>query len=130
MKITILKIFFVVFAYVISIFTAIWWSMIYKLFSASSLGGGFIGAPGSWEWIAGYPIGVVFILTFLLHAHDGKNKWYWNTLALIPVIVFEIGFDLPHIYIPVVISVIAWGLGVLVHKILSTLTLSFVKKIS
>lgn len=128
MKITVVKILSVVVAYAISILLATPFGMLYDLFPATSLSGGFIGAPGTWEWIVGFPLAVIFTLTFLLHAHGARFKWHWNVLALAPVIIFEIGIDPLHIYIPSMLALIAWGLGTLAHKTLTKLAPQFMRR--
>lgn len=130
MKTTILKTFFVILAYSVAAKLAIPFGIFYDQFPSTSLGGSFIGGPGAWESIAGYPLAVIFTLTFLLHAHGAKFKWHWNVLALAPVIIFELGFDLLHIYIPLLLVLVAWGLGVLTNIALIKLAPSFMSRIS
>ena len=117
-------------SYVAAMFLAMYFGALYDYLVPGSSGGSFIGTQDSWNWIIGYPLGLVFVLTFLSHSQGGKHVWWWNIIALAPAILFETMFDPLHIYFPIVVGLIAWGLGVITNKTLRKLAPSFMARIS
>ena len=129
MTTALVKLFLIALSYVIAVFAAVYFGLLYKYLFPYATGGGFIGAPGTWEWIIGFPLAIVFTLTLLIHIHGGKRVWWWNIIALIPAILFEVTIDPFHIYFPIILGLIAWRLGTLAHKTLTKLAPAFVAKI-
>ena len=73
------------------------------------------GLFGLYGQIAQFTFGVIlsyiFFLTLLFTAFGGAKKYWWIGIALLPAILFEVAFDLQHIYFPIAIGLIAWLLG-------------------
>jgi len=73
---------------------------------------GFFSFPSqAAEYIIGWPLSCIFFLLFLFTAFGGTKKYWWIGVALIPAILFEVTFDLQHIYFPVAIGLVGWLLG-------------------
>src|SRR3989339_453237 len=53
----------------------------------------------------------IFFLTLLFTAFGGTKKYWWIGIALIPAVLFEVAFDLQHIYFPVAVGLVGWLLG-------------------
>lgn len=129
MKVVIVKSSLIILSYLIAVFTAVYFGLLYSYLFPYAIGGGFIGAPGTWEWIIGFPLSVIFILTFLTHSYSGKHVWLWNVIGAVPAILFEVTIDPLHIYFPIILGLIAWGLGTLTHKVLRQTAPAFKSKI-
>jgi hypothetical protein len=78
---------------------------------------------GSWVDVSsliGLPLAYIFSLTLLFTAFGGAKKYWWIGIGLIPAVLFEVYFDLQHIYFPLAIGLVAWllgkGLSLLIEK--------------
>lgn len=129
MNFIIVRFLLVVFSYAVAILTAAYFGQFYDYLTPESSGGSFIGTPDAWNWLIGYPLGLIFLLTFLMHAQGRKHVWWWNVIALVPAIAFEILFDPLHIYFPIVLGVVAWWLGTMANKALWKLAPGFMAKL-
>lgn len=90
--------------------------------------GGFFGFDlGILVWIVFL---YIFFATILLTVLGGRYKYWWIGISLLPAILFEIAIDPLHIYFPIILGLIAWGLGTMAHKVLQKLYPSFISKIS
>ena len=118
MFIILVRILLVVFSYMAMIFVAPYFGLMYEYFFPNAVGGTWIGAPSAWLWLIGYPLGLIFLLTFLMHFQGRRHVWWWNIIALAPAILFEVVLDPFHIYFPIILGVIAWRLGTLANKAL------------
>jgi len=65
------------------------------------------------------PLEYIFFVMFLFTAFGDSKKYWWIGFLLIPAIVFELYFDLEHIYIPIAIGLIGWVIGFMIPKILA-----------
>lgn len=111
------------------VFLARYFGSVYASYFPESISSSFVpSAIGA--WVIGLPLAVIFTLVFLMHAVGGQRVWLWTIVALVPAILFEILFDILHLYIPIILGLIAWGLGSLAHKALIKLNPSFMAKIS
>ncbi len=101
-----------------------------------SSGGAYLLSPtlGSWYekifkdhggWVnlsslIGLPLAYIFFFTLLFTAFGGAKKYWWIGIALIPAVLFEVYFDLQHLYFPIAIGLVAWlvgkGVALLVEK--------------
>ena len=77
----------------------------------------FFDAGGSWvdlTSVSGLPLAYVFFLTFLLTAFwQGQRIYYyiWLGVLLISPVIFELYFDLPHVYFPLALGIAGWLIG-------------------
>ena len=89
-----------------------WVGMMYTLFFPTSTGGGWVGGPGAWELVIGFPLALIFLLCFLFtllgSGTNIKRKLTW--LLALPIIV-ELLIDPLHIYLPITLALIGYGLG-------------------
>ena len=105
---------------ILSYMTASWLGQIYKYVFPSEFVGGLFSVPTQEAtWIVGFPLDYILFLTGLFTIFGGKGKYWWIGILLIPAAVVEIYFDLPHIYFPVILGVIGWGIGYLISRFLS-----------
>lgn len=67
--------------------------------------------------LVGIPFAYIFftIITFKLFGSGNKNKWT-GWLLVLPFLFFASG-DLKHIYLPIILALIAFGLAILIRKI-------------
>lgn len=80
--------------------------------------GGWIGSDSSWNSLIGLPLALVFFITLLSYRFVLESKK--SVLILIaPVFIFEIIFDFSHIYLPVVLVIIAFVINSLCYKFVS-----------
>lgn len=103
---------------IISYFTANYFGLLYDNFTPGSLGDkSWIGTPEAWQSIIGIPFAFIFflILLFKLFGSGERNKWIgW---LLVPPFLFFASGDLKHIYLPVILATVAYGLAILFRKI-------------
>lgn len=89
----------------------------YSLFF--NLAGGFSGfiAPDFFgNFLDGISRSYIFFLTLLFTMFGGEKKYWVIGVLLIPAVVFEVYFDLSHIYFPIMLGVIGWLLGLAIRK--------------
>src|SRR3989344_7030146 len=99
----------------LSYFTAEYFGAAYDSMFGS--GGAWIGSEGSWNLIIGFPLALIFFLTLFSYAWVFKSKR--STLWLIsPVLLWEVVIDIRHIYLPIILGLIAFGLAWVIRKIL------------
>ncbi len=130
MTITLSRIVAVVLSYLLAYFLAWYIGSIYAFIFPRSLGGGGIISVTAMEWIVGLPLAVIFLSILALNAIGGYKKWWWIVISLLPVILLEIIYDPLHIYFPIILALIAWGLGTLAHKTLQKFAPAFMAKIT
>lgn len=92
----------VVISYFVSPFVGEFYDSIFP-----SITGSFI----NWTPIVGLPLAYIFFLTLLFTAFGGAKKYWWIGIGLIPAVLFEVAFDLQHLYFPVAIGLVAWLVG-------------------
>ena len=68
--------------------------------------------------VFGFPLSYIFFLTLFFTAFGGAKKYWWIGILLIPAVIFEVYFDLAHLYFPIALGLIGWLLGFLVSKFL------------
>ena len=125
----VVRLLIVVFSYATSVLTAVYFGRVYDYLTPGSSGGSFIGTPDAWNWLVGYPLGTIFLLTLLMHTQGSKHVWWWNIITLTPMILFELLLDPLHIYLPVILGVVAWKLGNMANKALWKLAPGVMAKI-
>lgn len=124
-----IKLLLVVLAYILAIFVGVYFGVFYNYLFPSASGGSFIGDPDTLNWLIGYPLAVLFLLTFLMYAQGRKHVWWWVGVAAAPAILFEILLDPLHVYIPMILGLIASWLGTLANKALLKLAPKFMAKL-
>ncbi|MDP3793114.1 MAG: hypothetical protein Q8Q89_05330 [bacterium] len=104
---------------VLAYFVAVYFGNFYVyFFPQSPSGGSFFSAPKAVEnFLLGFPLSYIFFLFLLFTAFGGAKKYWWIGILLIPAIIFEVYFDLSHIYFPILLALAGWLLGLLIHKI-------------
>jgi len=90
--------------------------------------GGFFGFDLSiLRWMS---VSYIFFIVFLLITFGRGRVHLWIGISLIPAILFEVLIDPLHIYFPIAIGLVAWGLGHLANKALRKLAPEFMARIS
>lgn len=69
------------------------------------------------DLLTGIGLSWIFSLTLLFTTFGGAKKYWWIGFLLIPAVAFELYFDLAHIYFPVALALLGWGIGYGVSKI-------------
>ena len=83
------------------------------------------GGDGTWtdvRGIVGLPLSYIFFVTLLFSAFGGKYKYLWIFILLIPVVLLEAYIDLFHLYLPVIIVIVALLLAKIIVWILKWLS--------
>lgn len=110
---------------VASYLTSLYFGGVYDNLTPGLLGGkAWIGTTKAWQSIIGFPFAYIFftILSFKLFAFGNRNKWIeW---LLVPPFLFFASGDLRHIYLPIVLAMIALGLAALLQKVFKIGTIS------
>ena len=104
-------------ALILSYFLAFYMGGIYSYFFPQA-GGLFTIPEKTGYFIIGLPLSYIFFLTFFFTTFGWKQKYWWVGILLIPAVAFEVYFDLPHIYFPIVLGLAGWLLGFLISKFL------------
>ena len=130
MNITTTRFLIVFFSYILSYFLSVYFGTLYGYLFPFTLSGGFIGDQSSLDSLFGLPLAVIFLLTLLMHSQGGKYVWWWIIIALLPAILFEVFLDPFHIYVPLILGLIAWSLGTMAHTFLKKFYPSFIKRIT
>lgn len=68
----------------------------------------------------GFVLVYIFLLFLIFTTFGDKYKYWWIGVLLIPALVFEVYFDIQHIYFPIILGVLGWGIGWGVRKILDS----------
>ena len=103
---------------VLSYFTAAFFGKLYYNFVPFE-GGFFSGPRSASEFLAGLSLAyLALVLFFYTGFGDNTRKW-WIGILLVPVIFFELFFDLRHIYFPVILGLIAWMVGFGISKLMA-----------
>jgi len=99
-------------------FSGYFYNQIYSLVygSASSL---FIIYAGIAKLLAVFVLSYIFFVLLVFAGFGDKKKYWWIGILVIPVVIFELYFDWAHIYIPIVVGIVGWGVGFLVSKALA-----------
>ncbi len=108
---------------VLSYFSASYFGSWYDNFTPGLLGDtAWIGTTSAWQSVIGFPFAYIFftILLFKLFGTGNRNKWIgW---LLVPPLLFFGSGDLKHIYLPIILGLIALGLSKVIQKIFKTQT--------
>lgn len=80
--------------------------------------GSFIAPSYTYNFFDGFPLVYIFFLILLFTAFGGNKKYWWIGILLIPAVIFEVYFDLAHIYFPIALGILGWLLGWAVSKLL------------
>ena len=105
-------------AIIFSVVTATWLGAEYDSLFHIGLGGNWIGDASAWQLILGFPLALIFFISLLFvgFGKDTKHRWLMGALAL-PAL-FELVFDFSHIYFPVALGLVGYGIGWGVNKVL------------
>lgn len=63
------------------------------------------------NFINGFPLAYIFFIALIFTIFGDKNKYIWFAVLILPVALFEIYFERLHIYFPILIGLVGWGLG-------------------
>lgn len=117
-------------SYALAYYLASFFGIAYGAIFPEFLGGGSFIPTSAVQWLAGLPLAAVFFVVFFQLIVGKRNVWLWVIIASVPAFLFELVIDPWHIYFPIILGLIAWGLGTMAHKTLSKLAPSFMAKIS
>lgn len=116
MKNKILSISLIIASLIVAYFCAKNFGAIYSNFFYT--GSSWIGTEGGWNFIIGFPLSLIFFFVFILYKSVFKSKKsiLW---VISPIILFEMAVDIRHIYIPILLIIMAFGLNYFVRFIIS-----------
>lgn len=106
---------------VLSYFTASYFGRVYDKFSPLH-DGSWIGLSNeALAFIVGLPFAYTFFTILFFQLFGFGNKKKWTLWLLLPPFIFFGSGDLIHIYLPIIIGLIAFAIAKLVHFIISKL---------
>lgn len=100
-------------AIALSLATATYFGTWYDQFSPQY--GGWITDKADAIYFAGMFFSYVFFLPFIFQIFASGNKIKWILILLIPPTLLWILADIQHIYLPVILGLIAFGLGKIIN---------------
>ncbi|MDO8435507.1 MAG: hypothetical protein Q7S89_02385 [bacterium] len=118
MKVVLIWLLTIIAMYVLAYYVALYFGMAYGYLFPRSLGGGSLIPVAATEWIRGISLALIFLIVLSFNLLKGKKKWWWVAIATSPAILFELWLDPLHIYVPIILALIGWGLGTLANKTL------------
>ena len=130
MKIVLIRLLTIIAMYVLAYYVALYFGMAYGYLFPRSLGGGSLIPVAATEWIRGISLALIFLTVLSFNLLKGKGKWWWITIASSPAILLELWLDPLHIYVPIALALIGWGLGYLANKALWKLAPGVMAKIA
>ena len=71
----------------------------------------FIAPSSLSRFFDGFVSAYAFFIFILFIIFGDTKKYWWIGFALIPAVLFEVAFDLRHIYFPIAIGLVAYALG-------------------
>ena len=83
----------------------------FYLFPAEKSGGILSLSDDAVYVLRGLSLSYIFFLAIFFIIFGDTKKYWWIGFALIPAVLFEVAFDLRHIYFPIIIGLIGWALG-------------------
>lgn len=96
---------------------------IFAVLTSSFVGDAYGRVFGGGTWVdfssvIGLPLSYLFFLPLLFTAFGDKHKYWWIGLLSIPALAFELYFDLEHIYVPIILALLGWVIGLGISKVL------------
>lgn len=111
------NILFVILVLALCFATAPYFGSLYDYFSPQE-GSAFWGPDKSAAiYLAGFPFAYVFFLIITLKLFGQGNRNRWIGWLLVPALLFFGMGDIRHIYLPIALGLVAWGIASLVQKI-------------
>ena len=104
-------------ALVLSYFTAEYFGTWYDKFFPQSDDSMFSLTKQELIFLAGIPFAYIFFTALLFQSFGFGNRNKWTLWLLAPALLFFASGDLKHIYLPIILALIALGLAVLLRKI-------------
>lgn len=102
---------------VLSYFTANYFGSWYDHFSPQYDDSWFSLTKQELIFITGIPFSYIFFLIPLFELFASGNKKNWIIWLLVPPFLYFASGDIKHIYLPILLGIIAWGLAALLQKI-------------
>lgn len=96
-------------------FLSEFYSKTFSIVSDTSL---LVGYETLSEYILGYVISYVFLITLLYTAFGKGKKYWWMGILLIPSLLFVILVDLSHIWFYILVGLVGWVLGFGIYKLI------------
>ncbi|OHB20247.1 MAG: hypothetical protein A2854_04520 [Parcubacteria group bacterium RIFCSPHIGHO2_01_FULL_56_18] len=120
----------VVGAYLLAYYFAAIFGNIYSILLPNVVNGSgfFFYSAFAEQWLAGLPLAALFFIALAQSVLGPRYLWWWIGLASIPTMLFQLAIDPLHIYFPIILGLIAWGLGTMANKMLQKFHPSFMAK--
>lgn len=101
---------------VLSYFTAEYFGSWYNYFSPLHDYSWFSLTTQELIFITGIPLAYIFFLTSIFQSFGFRNRNKWTLWLLVPPFLFFASGDLKHIYLPIILALIAFELATLIRK--------------
>ena len=128
MNLTVIRIALVILSYVLAYYLSWYFGSLYFSVFPSLLGGGFFPDDAAKSFM-GISLALVALISLSITTVGGAHKYWWIGVALVPAILFEVVIDPLHLYFPIALGLIVWGLGKMANKTLRKVAPSFMSKI-
>jgi hypothetical protein len=108
--------FLVIFALLASFISADYFGNLYSKLAPNTLNGAWIGGS-SWEFVIGFPFAYILFVTLFIGIYGSGNKNKWIIWLLVPALLFFASGDIKHIYLPILLALLSFGLATLLQKL-------------
>jgi hypothetical protein len=115
MKKKIILILFIIVAIILSYYTSIYFGQLYNIFPQSK-GGAYIGSESAWDSLIGLPLALIFFL--ILFVYSWSKSWKYALWISLPVFLWEIAMDFKHIYIPILLALVAFTIAKIINFVI------------
>lgn len=102
---------------VLSYFTAVYFGSWYDKFSPQSDDSWFSLGKQQLIFLVGMPFAYIFFTTLLFQSFGFGNRNKWTGWLLVPALLFFASGDIQHIYLPILLGLIAFGLAFIIRKV-------------
>jgi hypothetical protein len=118
MRKNIFSVLLIAIAIILSYYTACFFGYIYDHLFPFELNSGWIGSSQSLQFVRGISLSLIFFITVFTYSWLFK-KWTSMLWFISPLLLWEVVMDLRHIYIPILLIIIAFALAKLINLIIS-----------
>jgi|SRR3989338_6559133 len=109
-----------VIVFVSSYFLSPYFGSFYDYLTPGSLGdNAWIGTTSAWQSIIGFPFAYIFFVIILFKTFAWGNGDKWTLWLLAPALLFFASGDIQHIYLPIILGLIALGLSKLISIVIA-----------
>jgi len=114
----ILKVVIIIVGILFAYYLAYSFGVFYNSLFPKAIGAGWIGSSDSIYSLVGLPLSSIFFLTMVFRGILQKFK-FLIFIIILPFFIWEFYIDLSHVYVPIILGVLGWSLGMVINKLIS-----------